>query len=127
MNDTLVVINAIEELKARPGFEVPLAFHPHTSRGFGSAVAPHRFLEKPIGGIAHCHQPHMAGYLITTNDGRETGIGANCGATHFGVLFTRKRKRVDRAIARRQIDAIAEMTIVTPTTKNHQHGSLDEK
>ncbi|QBR32921.1 MULTISPECIES: hypothetical protein [Pseudomonas] len=110
MNDTLVVIDSIQDLRARPAYEASLAFHPHASRRFGSVIAPYRFLEKTICGIAHCHQPHMAGYLISTSDGKETGIGGNCGKTHFGVSFTRERKRVDQAIARRQrITAIRSM------------------
>ncbi|WP_429540679.1 hypothetical protein [Pseudomonas monsensis] len=110
MNDTLVVIDSIEDLRARPAYEASLAFHPHASRRFGSVIAPYRFLEKTICGIAHCHQPHMASYLISTSDGKETGIGGNCGKTHFGVSFTRERKRVDQAIARRQrINAISSM------------------
>lgn len=110
MNDKFVVIDSIEDLRARPDYEPSLAFHPHASRRFGSVIAPYRFLEKTICGIAHCHQPHMAGYLISTNDGRETGIGGNCGKTHFGVSFTKERKRVDQAIARKQrITAISSL------------------
>lgn len=110
LNDTLAVIDSIEELQARPEYEPSLAFYPHASRRFGSVIAPYRFLEKIICGIAHCHQPHMAGYLISTSDGKETGIGGNCGKTHFGVSFTRERKRVDQAIARRQrITAISSL------------------
>ena len=110
MNDTLIVINTVEDLKSRPAYEASLAFHPHASRRFGSVIAPYRFLEKTICGIAHCRQPHGNGYLITTSDGKETGIGGDCGKTHFGVSFTRERKRVDQAIAKRQrIDAITLM------------------
>lgn len=110
MSDTLIVIDTVEDLKARPAYEPSLAFHPHASRRFGSVIAPYRFLEKIVCGIAHCHQPHGVGYLITTSDGKETGIGGDCGKTYFGVSFTRERKRVDQAIARRQrIDAISLM------------------
>lgn len=110
LNDILVVINTVEDLKSRPGFEASLAFHPHATRRFGSVIAPYRFLEKTVCGIANCHQPHMVGYLITTSDGKETGIGGDCGTTHFGVSFTRERQRVDLAIARRRrIDAITQM------------------
>ena len=102
LNDSLVAIDSIEDLEARPDYEPSLAFHPHSARRFGSVIAPYRFLERITCGIAHCHQPHMAGYLISTSDGKETGIGGNCGKTHFGVSFTRERKRVDQAIARKQ-------------------------
>ena len=49
-----------------------------------AVIAPYRGLHpaKPCG-LTNCHTPHNNGYLIVTDDGRETNIGANCGKKHF--------------------------------------------
>lgn len=115
MDQDLVVIDTYEDLLARPAFEASLAFHPKADRRFGSVLAPYCFLERVHCGIESCHTPHLSGYLISTSDGLETAIGSHCGKKHFGMQFTRERKRVDQAIARRRrIDAVMDMIADMP-------------
>lgn len=115
MDQDLVVINTYDDLLARPTFEASLAFHPKADRRFGSVLAPYCFLERVHCGIESCHTPHLSGYLINTSDGLETAIGSHCGKKHFGMQFTRERKRVDQAIARRRrIDAVMTMIADMP-------------
>lgn len=110
MNQELVVINTYQDLIARTAFTASLAFHPKAPRHFGSVIAPYRFPERIECGIASCRQPHLAGYLITTSDGKETAIGIDCGKTFFGASFARERKRVDEAVARkRRIEKVTQM------------------
>ena len=108
--DSVIDVATYEELCARPNFQKSLPFHPKAERRFGAVVAPYRFLDRIPCGIESCHTPHLTGYLITTSDGLETAIGSTCGKTHFGMTFTRERKRVDQAIARRRrIEAVEGM------------------
>jgi len=106
----LVVIDSYDDLLNRPKFEPSLPFHPKVDRRFGAVIAPYRFLDRANCGIESCRTPHLHGYLITTSDGLETGIGSHCGRKHFGVKFTRERQRVDQAIERRRrIDSVMAM------------------
>ncbi|MBI6882344.1 hypothetical protein [Pseudomonas putida] len=102
-----VIIDSYDQLTSRPGFCPSLSFHPQGERRFGTVIAPYRFTESIACGIESCHTAHLRGYLITTSDGQETGIGGHCGRKHFGLSFTRERKRVDEAIQRkRRIDTV---------------------
>lgn len=47
-------------------------------------------------GLADCHQPHKVGYLVLTEDDRETNVGHNCGSTHFGLEFRTLTRQLDR-------------------------------
>ncbi len=106
----LIVIETYDDLLSRPNFAPSLPFHPKADRRFGTVVAPYRFLDRANCGIESCHTPHLHGYLITTSDGLETGIGSHCGRKHFGVKFTRERQRVDQALERRRrIDTVMAM------------------
>lgn len=106
----LVVIDSFDDLLNRPKFAPSLPFHPKGDRRFGAVIAPYRFLDRANCGIESCRTPHLHGYLITTSDGLETGIGSHCGRKHFGVKFTRERQRVEQAIERRRrIDTVMAM------------------
>ncbi|NNJ16787.1 hypothetical protein CSV86_017040 [Pseudomonas putida CSV86] len=110
MSLEIIVIDNYQELLAREAFEPSLAFHPQALRHFGAVIAPYRFLERVECGIASCRQPHLSGYLVTTSDSKETAIGIDCGKTHFGASFSRERKRVDAAVARkRRIETVTRM------------------
>ncbi|CAD0264282.1 conserved hypothetical protein [Pseudomonas veronii] len=110
LESDLVVIDTFDDLLKRPNFKPSLSFHPKGERKFGTVIAPYRFLERAQCGIESCHTPHLLGYLITTSDGMETAIGSHCGRKHFGVKFTRERKRVDQAVdRRRRIDTVMTM------------------
>lgn len=99
-----------EDLLAREGFRPRLEFHPQGERKMSDVLWPYKFLEKVNCGISVCRQLHYHGYLITTSDGLETGIGVDCGRKYFGLKFTRQRQRVDQEVARRQrIRAVKDM------------------
>ncbi len=110
MDKLIDAIETYDDLIKRPNFRASLPFHPKGERRFGAVVAPYRFLEKIPCGIEACHTPHLAGYLISTGDGLETAIGGHCGKKHFGLTFTRERKRIDDAVARqRRIATVTTM------------------
>lgn len=110
MSSEIIVIDSYQDFLAREAFEPSLAFHPKVPRHFGTVIAPYRFLERVECGIASCRQPHLSGYLVTTSDGKETAIGIDCGKSHFGASFSRERKRVDAAVARkRRIETVTRM------------------
>lgn len=110
------VIESYEELLARDRFSASLAFHPKAERRFGTVIAPYHFLDPIPCGIDSCHTPHQKGYLITTSDGQETGIGGHCGRKHFGINFTIERKRIDAAVGRqRRIDTVKKAIADMPT------------
>lgn len=115
MDQTAIVIDSYEELKARTAYAPSLAFHPKGDRRFGAVIAPYRFTDAIACGIDSCHTKHLKGYLITTSDGQETGIGSHCGRKHFGIHFTRERKRVDEAVQRkRRIDTVMRAVAQIP-------------
>lgn len=110
-----VIIDSYDQLTSRPGFCPSLPFHPQGERRFGTVIAPYRFTDTIACGIESCHTQHLKGYLITTSDGRETGIGGHCGRKHFGLSFTKERKRVDEAIQRkRRIDTVMRAVAAIP-------------
>lgn len=77
---------------------------------------PYHFLEKAHCGISTCPQLHNHGYLITTIDGLETGIGSDCGQNIFGLKFTQQRQVVDQEVARRRrIRSVKEMIKMLPS------------
>lgn len=77
---------------------------------------PYQFLDKANCGISTCRQLHNHGYLITTSDGLETGIGIDCGQKYFGLRFTRKRKLVDQEVSRqRRVKLVKEMIKMLPS------------
>lgn len=99
-----------EDLLAREGFRPRLEFHPQGERNMSGVLWPYKFLEKVNCGISACRQLHFHGYLITTSDGLETGIGVDCGRKYFGLKFTRQRQLVDQEVARRQrVRAVKDM------------------
>lgn len=99
-----------EDLLAREGFRPRLEFHPQGERNMSGVLWPYKFLEKVNCGISACRQLHFHGYLITTSDGLETGIGVDCGRKYFGIKFTRQRQLVDQEVARRQrVRAVKDM------------------
>lgn len=105
-----------EDLMAREAFRPKLEFHPQGERKMKEVLWPYRFAEKVNCGISACRQLHYHGYLITTSDGLETGIGNDCGLKYFGVQFTRQRQRVDKEVARHQrIRSIKQMIEQLPS------------
>lgn len=107
LDHPIIVLDSFADLAKRPKFTQSLAFRPKNDRGFEAVVMPYHFPDTIPCGIESCHTPHRRGYLITTSDGLETGIGGHCGRKHFGISFTLERQRIDKAISRqRRIDSI---------------------
>lgn len=110
MDQEYIQLETYQDLLGREAFHESLEFHPQGERQMADVLWPYRFLEKVNCGISACRQLHYNGYLITTSDGLETGIGADCGRKYFGLKFTRQRQRVDKEVARRQrIKAVKDM------------------
>ncbi|KRP64703.1 hypothetical protein [Pseudomonas orientalis] len=110
MTENTPTIESYEDLLARKDFRPRLEFHPQGERNMKDVLWPYRFSEKVNCGISACRQLHFQGYLITTSDGFETGIGADCGRKYFGLKFTRQRQLVDKEVARRQrVKSIKDM------------------
>lgn len=110
MDQDYTQFESYEDLLAREGFHPRLEFHPQSERAMKDVLWPYKFLEKVNCGISACRQLHYSGYLITTSDGLETGIGVDCGRKYFGLKFTRQRQRVDQEVARRRrIKAVQDL------------------
>lgn len=107
MDQAMIALDCFEDLAKRPNFKQSLSFRPKSERGFEAVVMPYHFLDTIPCGIESCHTHHRRGYLITTTDGLETGIGGHCGRKHFGISFTMERQRIDKAVSRkRRVDSI---------------------
>lgn len=119
MDQEYTQFETYQDLIGREGFHERLEFHPQGERQMKEVLWPYRFLEKVNCGISACRQLHYNGYLITTSDGLETGIGADCGRKYFGLRFTRQRQQVDKEVARRQrIKAVKDMLDQLPAMVN---------
>lgn len=115
METNFVDIRTKDDLLRRERYEPSLQFYPRAARKFGEVLGPYVFLEPIECGIASCGTPHLRGYLITTDDEKETSIGNLCGMRHFGVEFKRKRRAVDQAVDRaRRIETITNFKASLP-------------
>ena len=72
-----------------------------------SVLAVYQFAEKVPCGLKHCHRPHNKGVLVEMTDGRETNLGHECGANHFGETFDDlKNSFIRRSERARQLQRI---------------------
>lgn len=102
-------------------------------------------------GLNGCNEPHRKGYLIRLHDGRETNLGNDCGARHFGVKWeevearakaaetaTATRNAVDALLATRDAQLARANALVDPCrtleervlavrTELHKHHALWRK
>lgn len=89
----LVFIESWDDVVTRPGYAKDI--DPKTIK-LQAIIGNYAFADYIPCGLSTCHQPHGKGYLVTTQDGRETNIGKDCGKTHFSVDFVQMRRTFDR-------------------------------
>lgn len=77
----------------RPGFTFQLDPKKHK---FKSVIGNYVEREFVNCGIASCNTAHGKGYIVATEDGRETRIGKDCGKKIFGIEFDHEAKRFER-------------------------------
>lgn len=86
-------IDSWDDVLTRPGFETDVDPRTVTLKSIIGAYAFSTFM--PCG-LSTCHTPHGRGYLVATNDGRETNIGKDCGKKYFSVDFESMARIFDR-------------------------------
>jgi len=86
-------IDSWDDVLTRPGFVTDVDPKAVTLKSIIGSYALSTFL--PCG-LSTCHTPHGRGYLVTTNDGRETNIGKDCGKKYFSVDFESMARTFDR-------------------------------
>jgi hypothetical protein len=89
----LVRIESWDDVVTRPGYAKDI--DPKTIK-LQAIIGNYAFGDYIPCGLSTCHQPHGKGYLVTTQDGRETNIGKDCGKTHFSVDFVQMQRTFDR-------------------------------
>jgi hypothetical protein len=89
----LVRIESWDDVVTRPGYAKDI--DPKTIK-LQAIIGNYAFSDYIPCGLCSCHQPHGRGYLVTTQDGRETNIGKDCGKTHFAVDFVQMQRTFDR-------------------------------
>lgn len=83
----LVTLKSPEDLLLRPLYHSQL--NPEHSK-LAEVLAPYHF-DKPYPcGLSSCRTPHQSGYLVVTEDEKETNIGGICGRRIFGEDFSIK-------------------------------------
>jgi len=87
------------EIESRPGFSKELD---PTAHKLKAIIGRYVFPERIRCGLSNCHTPHAKGYIVVTEDGRETNIGKDCGKTYFGVDFEVLSRRFDEDLAASQ-------------------------
>ena len=95
----LVRIESWDDIVTRPGFTIDI--DPKSVK-LQAIIGSYAFADYINCGLATCHQPHGKGYLVSTQDGRETNIGGVCGRTFFSVDFEQMRRTFDRDYAAMQ-------------------------
>lgn len=88
-------IESWADVETLPGFHKDI--DPKAVR-LSSIIGRYRFSDQVTCGLSTCHHKHFRGYVVTTNDGRVTNIGKDCGKTHFGVDFETLSRSFDREL-----------------------------
>jgi hypothetical protein len=97
---------SIDELRARENFEAPLD---HIAHALRQVLTDYDFPKEVPCGLKSCRQPHLHGYLVRTDGGKETNIGRQCGKTHFGeAVFSSARAEYVRRREREELIAKAK-------------------
>jgi hypothetical protein len=108
----LVSIKTPEDLLQRPLYH-PL-LNPQESK-LAEVLAPYHFDRPHPCGISSCRTPHQSGYLVITEDQKETNIGQICGKKIFGDDFVIKANlQNQRARLKHQLDTLQEVRDRTP-------------
>lgn len=82
-----------EEIKGHPGFISDL--NPQDQK-LKTIIGRYLFKDMIKCGLSNCHTLHSKGYIITTEEGKSTNIGKDCGKKYFGVDFEDLSKKFDR-------------------------------
>lgn len=103
---------SFDEVLEREHFEAPLDHRTHALR---QILTDYDFSKEVPCGLKSCRQPHRHGYLVLTDDGKETNIGRHCGKTHFGeevfstarAEYVRRREREELVARAKQLQSVA--------------------
>ena len=108
----LVSIKTPEDLLQRPLYQSVL--DPQKSK-LAEVLAPYYFDRAHPCGISNCRTPLQSGYLVITEDQKETNIGQICGKKIFGDDFVIKANLQDkRARLKHQLETLQEVRDRTP-------------
>jgi hypothetical protein len=103
----LVTLNTPADLLQRPLYHPRL--DPAQSK-LAEVLAPYHFPEPYPCGLSTCRTPHQSGYLVMTEDQKETNIGRICGARIFGDDFLIKANlQEQRARLKHQLDTLQQV------------------
>lgn len=104
---SLVTIKTPDDLLQRPLYQSPLN---HEESKLAEVLAQYHFDEPYPCGISSCRTPHQTGYMVKTEDRKETNIGSYCGVKYFGNDFRIKANEQDqRARLKYQLDTLNEV------------------
>lgn len=95
----LVRIESSDDIESRPGFAAQV--DPRSVK-LREIIGSYTFDAMIPCGLATCQQPHGNGFLVVTDDGRETNIGRICGKRYFSAEFTRMSRIFLQAIRAQQ-------------------------
>lgn len=91
----IIRIDSWEDMIDRPAFTYDLR---SSDIKLKAVIGRYNLPDEFFCGLADCHSHHKKGYLILTEDGRETNLGHLCGAREFGLDFTTMAQTLDRLI-----------------------------
>ncbi|MBK4738674.1 hypothetical protein [Noviherbaspirillum pedocola] len=101
---TLVSIKTPDDLLQRPLYHERINI---TQSKLAEVLAPYRFKDPYPCGISDCRTLHQRGFLVRTEDDKETNIGKDCGVSYFGQDFKIKAYlQEQRATLKAQIDVL---------------------
>lgn len=95
----LVRIESWDDIESRPGF---IAHVDPKAVKLKEIIGSYSFSAFIPCGLSTCHQPHGSGFLVVTEDGKETNIGRICGKRHFSVEFTQMSRTFLQAVRAQQ-------------------------
>lgn len=88
----IVRIQTWAEIEERPGFQKKIDPKPSKLKAI---LGSYEFKDEVHCGLP-CNQPHLKGYLVVTEEGAETNIGKDCGASYFSVNFEEMRVKFEK-------------------------------
>lgn len=100
----LVDLRTPEDLLLRPLYHPEI--NPKDSK-LAEVLAPYHFAEPYPCGLSSCRTPHQSGFLVVTEDKKETNIGSVCGLRIFGEAFSIKANlQAQRSRLKHQLDTL---------------------
>ncbi len=110
MDSSIDDFSLLVDLRSPADLALRARYHPSLDPKQSKLVevlAPYHFDEPHPCGLSSCHTPHKTGYLVVTDDNRETNIGGVCGRRIFGDDFAIKANLQDRrAQLKHQLDTL---------------------